>query len=226
MNNEVQEFEVLKRISELESTKWQFAHFYEPWWNEKCKDYKGERLSDHYDLFFSRFVTYNALYNVIVRTKERTGKLTKEKDRNGKIVERGDRKKAIDCMVKELSSENSVLQAFFTQPEITRNVKKLEEMLDEEEFGVSFRGGHHSPEDDKKILKNLKSSNLKRKMEGVLTFLYQVRCNLFHGSKDYESQQIEVLKTLNVILEKIVGILFERFQKFIDTEVEMLERKI
>ena len=226
MNNEVQEFEVLKKINELESTKRQFTRFYEPWWNEKCKDYKGGSLSDHYDLFFSRFVTYNALYNVIVRTKERTGKLKKDKDRYGNIVERGDRKKAIDCMVKELSAERSVLQAFFTQPEITLNVKKLEEMLDDEEFGVFFDGGGHNPEGDKKILRNLKNNKLESRMRGVLTFLYQVRCNLFHGAKGYENTQIQVLKTLNVILEKIVEILFERFQKFIEAEIEMLEQKV
>ncbi|HOY16963.1 MAG TPA: hypothetical protein PLC89_06720 [Haliscomenobacter sp.] len=224
MNNEVQEFEVLKKINELESTKRQFTQFYERW-NEKCKDYKDERLSDFYDLFFSRFVTYNALYNVIVLNKEKMGILEKKK-KNGQIVDRGDKEKAVNCMVNELSRGNSQLLKFFAETEIVFNIKKLEEMLDEKGFGVSFRGGEHSPKEDKKILDNLKSSNLKRRMEGVLTFLYQVRCNLFHGAKGYENQQVQVLKTLNVILEKIVEILFERFQRFIEAEIEMLKQKI
>ncbi len=226
MNNEAQEFEVLKKINELQSTERQFTRFYKPWWNEKCKDYKGESLTDHYDLFFSRFVTYNALYNVIVRTKERTGELKKDKSRKGKIMERGDRKKAIDCMVIELSEELSVLKNFFTQPEVITNVEIIEEMLDKEGFGVSFKGGEHSSENDKEILDNLKSNNLEKRIEGVLTFLYEVRCNLFHGEKGYENQQSQVLKTLNVILEKIVEILFNRFQKFIESKIEILEQKL
>ena len=129
-------------------------------------------------------------------------------------------------MVEELSADHSILWAFFTQPEITHNVKRIEEMLDKKGFGVSFDGGKHSPKKDKIILNNLKSNDLESRMEGVLTFLYEVRCNLFHGDKGYENQQIQVLQTLNVILEKIVEILFERFQKFIEAEIEILEQKV
>ena len=80
MNNETQEVEVWKKIHELDYTKNQFTQFYERW-DEKCKDYTNARLSDYYDLFFSRFVIYNALYNVIVRTRERTGELKPHKQK-------------------------------------------------------------------------------------------------------------------------------------------------
>ncbi len=214
MNNEVQEFEAMKKIKELKSTKRQFTEFHERW-NEKCKGLYKYETFDFYDLSFLDL--YNALYNVIVRTKERIDKITMEK---------GDRKKAINCMVMELSEELSVLENFFIQPEIITNVERIVEMLEQEEFGVSFKDGEHSSENDKKISANLKSANLKKRIEGVLTFLYEVRCNLFHGDKGYENQQIQVLETLNVLLEKIVEILFNRFRKFIEAEIEILEQKV
>ena len=54
----------------LHGIKANFNIFYNSWWNNKCLNYSGHNLTDYYDIFFSRFVVYNSLYNTIVYTKE------------------------------------------------------------------------------------------------------------------------------------------------------------
>src|SRR5437016_8350708 len=50
----------------LKETNESFDIFFEDWWKNKCSHYKKATpiLADYYDIFFSRFVVYNALYNI------------------------------------------------------------------------------------------------------------------------------------------------------------------
>ena len=37
----------------------------------------------------------------------------------------------------------------------------------------------------------------------VLDFLYQVRCNLFHGQKGFSVEQVQVLQPANILLSAV-----------------------
>jgi hypothetical protein len=202
-----------------------FNEFYNSWWSDKCLNYKGDKLSDYYDIFFSRFVTFNSLYNTIIYSKENLGILKKRTNKKThKIIERGDKEKATTLMAKEILP--SELDKLFEKPEIIESIKNLIEILESHKFVITHKAGEQIPEEDLLILAKLKNTNKKEKYLGILELLYNVRCNLFHGSKGYERDQVELLKPINEMIFFIVNSLYDSFKTMTDNLIIETEKEI
>ena len=76
------------------------------------------------------------------------------------------------------------------------------------------------PEEDKKLLEDLRSENEHRKVGALLDIIYSVRCNMFHGHKGFDRVQIDILIPLTILLDKLTTLLYERLGN--DYEVGML----
>jgi hypothetical protein len=222
--------ELYPKLNFLIGIRANFNEFYNSWWTDKCLNYEGDKLSNYYDIFFSRFVTFNSLYNTIIYTKECLGLLTKKTNNKHKIIERGDKEKAITLMAKELTDHQ--LDSLFEKSEIITSVNSLINILESKKFVITHKAGQQFPADDLLILVKLKHADKKERYFGILELLYNVRCNLFHGSKGYEHDQIELLKPINEIIFYIVDFLYNSFKTMtdslissIETEIEKLERK-
>lgn len=216
--------ELYPRLNFLLGIRANFNEFYNSWWTDKCLNYNGDKLSDYYDIFFSRFVTFNSLYNTIVYAKVNLGLLKKKTDKKHKIIERGDKEKAITLMAKELTTIQ--LDNLFEISEINTSVNNLIGILESKRFVIIHRAGHQSPADDLLLLAKLKSTDNAEKYLGILELLYNVRCNLFHGSKGYEHDQIELLKPINVITYHIVDFLYGSFKIWTDSLINNIEIEI
>lgn len=217
--------ELYSKLNFMKEISENFKIFYDSWWSDKCLSYRGSNLSDYYDIFFSRFVTYNSLYNTIIYSKESLGILKKRTNRNThKIVERGDKEKATILMAKELSS--SELDILFEKPEIIESIESLIEILESHRFVITHKAGQQVPTDDLLILAKLRHTDKKENYLGILELLYNVRCNLFHGSKGYERNQIELLKPINEMIFFIVNSLYDSFNKMIDNLIIETEKEI
>lgn len=213
MNNEL-----YIRFNFLNGIKASFDEFYNSWWNDKCLNYKNEKLSDYYDIFFSRFVTFNSLYNTIVFTKENVGLLKRKYNKKKKLIERGDKEKAVTLMSKELS--DSELDKLFRTNEFICSIDVLVDILENTKFVITHKAGQQVPSDDLLILAKLKSIKNRERFLGILELLYNIRCNLFHGSKGYEHNQIILLKPINEILLHIVPLLYDSFKKLTDNLID------
>lgn len=218
--------ELYPRLNFLIGIRANFDEFYNSWWSDKCLNYKGkgERLSDYYDIFFSRFVTFNSLYNTITYTKESLGLLKKKTDKKHKVIERGDKEKATTLSAKQLT--NSDLDILFKKSEIIVNVDNLITILESKRFVITHKAGQQVPADDLLLLSKLKHTDKRERILGILELLYNVRCNLFHGSKGYEHDQIELLKPINEIIYHIVNLLYESFKTMTDSWIKITETEI
>ena len=147
------------RLNLLIGIRSNFNVFYNSWWTDKCLNYKGDKLSDYYDIFFSRFVTFNSLYNTIVYTKECMGLLKKKTNKKYKPIEHGDKKKATTLMSRELS--DSELNIFFKKTEINKGIAEIVDIIETEKFVITHKAGQQVPEDDLLILDKLKNTNKK-----------------------------------------------------------------
>lgn len=201
-----------------------YSEFHNSWWYEKCMSYKGDKLSDYYDIFFSRFVTFNALYNTLTYTKESFGLLNKKENRKKELIERGDREKAVTITGKHFS--NPELEKFFNEFEVLKNIDLLTKIIDSKKFIITHKAGQQLPANDLLILEKLKNKDNRKRIIGVLELLYNVRCNLFHGSKGYEQNQIELLVPLNEIIFHVVNLLYESFTKMTDNLINKIETEI
>jgi len=216
--------ELYPRLNFLIGIRANYNEFYNSWWTDKCLNYKGDKLSDYYDVFFSRFVTFNSLYNTIIYTKESLGILRKKTDKKQRIIERGDKEKAITEMSKELSDVQ--LDILFIKPEIIESVVNLIEIIESNRFVITHKAGQQFRDGDLLILAKLKHTDKKKRYLGILELLYNVRCNMFHGSKGYEHDQIELLKPINVLIYYIVQSLYYSFKTMTDTIIAQTDVEI
>lgn len=212
------------KLNSLKQIKINYNYFYNSWWKEKCLQYSGDKLSNYYDIFFSRFVTYNSLYNVIVHSKEQFGLLKKKRNKKHEIIERGEKEKATVEMVKQFDLNDN--EAFATMDPISKNITEIISIIDSSKFAIIYKGGEPAFEKDKLLSQKLKGTNKNDKLSAILEILFNVRCNLFHGSKSYELNQISLLKPLNEILFSIVEILHASFDKMINGLISETEQEI
>lgn len=212
--------ELYPKLNFLIGIKTNFNEFYNSWWTDKCLNYKGTKLSDYYDIFFSRFVTFNSLYNTIIYTKEKIGLLEKKTNKKNKIVDRQDKEKATTLMSKELL--DSDLEIFFSKPKIIKSINDLIDILEYKKFVIT----HTYPDDDLLIFAKLKNTDKREKYLGLLELLYNVRCNMFHGSKGYEQDQITLLKPINEIILHIVNFTYNSFEKMTSSLIKNTEEEI
>lgn len=217
-------YELYQKLNLLKGIRSNFDEFYNSWWADKCLNYKGDRLSDYYDILFSRFVTFNSLYNTIIYTKETLGLLRIKTNKKHKIIERSDKEKATTLMSKELTDVQ--LNNLFEKSGFITSVANLIRILESNRFVITHRAGKQVPEDDILILAKLKHSDKEEIYLGILELLYNIRCNLFHGSKGYEYDHIELLKPINEITFSIVDSLYYSFEIMTDTYIDRIEAEI
>lgn len=67
-----------------------------------------------------------------------------------------------------------------------------------------------------RLQRNWTKADNKEKLKSLLEFLYYIRCNLFHGDKEYSSHQVPLLEAANVCLEIITNTLFIQLNRLKD----------
>ena len=50
-------------------------------------------------------------------------------------------------------------------------------------------------------------------VEGILEFIYHIRCNLFHGKKEINAIQEAILSPSVILLERIVNIVYDELTR-------------
>lgn len=171
-------------------------------WLIKYRKIKGDSLQESLDKFFTLFVIYNRLY------VEATFKLYK-----AGAIKLGnripDRQASIFFTIQYLKS-NKINDKFCNDKEVVNAIKELKEILEDKLFNINLHllTGRPQPKKDKKLLKALNSNNLNTKITAIFEFIYNIRCNIFHGQKGFDERQTILLKPSIVILNKVVEILF------------------
>lgn len=171
-------------------------------WLEKADKYTNDTTEDVFDKFFSLYVVYNAIYT------EATIKL---KENNPKISN-GDRISA----VKNISTYigHDILSKSLL--DMSNDINKVIELIKKGTFYISTKRDEKgnivssNDEDDKLIniietyISTQKRKDWKKFNEAVLSLIYGVRCNMFHGDKSFDPIQKQLLIPVNKILEMII----------------------
>jgi len=168
-------------------------------WICKADGYTEETIEDVFDRFFSLFVAYNTLYSEI------TIMLEKKNMHKGT----GDRVSATKNM--PIYIGQAIL--FDKLKNLSDDIDKIVNLIKNGTFYISTTRNNITPDTvkDNKYMNNIEninsSQNLANKTkfnEAVLSLIYGVRCNIFHGKKDLQSKQIDLLVPMNNILEMII----------------------
>jgi len=182
-------------------------------WRCKADAYEGDDVRDLFDRFVTQFVIYNRLY------ADATFSLASENrirlDPDGSFPDG----KAAKSYVAQYLGATSLIEALEADPgcaeAIRAVIRLLSARVSERQFFIILDKitGAHQPEEDKRLLNSLRSTSRAARAEGILEFLYAVRVNLIHGHKSFEPIQKEVVQPANVLLSRIIDILFERLNR-------------
>jgi hypothetical protein len=85
-------------------------------------------------------------------------------------------------------------------------------ILDEHRFYIllDLVTGDINRRNDEELLTELRSSNNSEIAKAITKTIYAIRCNMFHGNKEFQPVQKEILIPTNIILHRIIECLYEK----------------
>ncbi len=168
-------------------------------WSDKADKYTEKTTEDVFDRFFSLFVAYNTLYSEI------TIMLEKKNMHKGT----GDRVSATQNVPKYIGQ--AIL--FDKLKNLSGDIDKIVNLIKNGTFYISTKRDNITPDTakDNKYIDNIENINSAQNLanktkfnEAVLSLIYGVRCNMFHGKKGFDPIQKELLIPMNNILEMLI----------------------
>lgn len=193
---------IILKIAELEQ-------FYERW-NEKINSYVDNELNSIFDKFFSLFVIYNRLYNVVTVVLKESGELSNMRangiiDKKPKIVR--DNKAATICVAHYLNNEiPTIITSLQDELDIFQTI------INDEIFFIDMYYGTPQRDKDLSLLKGLQSLEERKVFLSLLEILYNLRCNMFHGEKGLNYDQKMILKPAITSLLNINSVLMNKLK--------------
>lgn len=166
-------------------------------WNVKLSEIKNEEdsLKELYDKFVTMFTIYNRYYNEAYYILETNNQLQKPRY--------SDYEKATTIVMTFLGSQ-TILDTLLKNG----NQNDIDACLDliGKVFNINLANGDPQEETDKQLIINLKSADTEIKTKAVLSLIYNVRCNIIHGYKDFQEHQRLLVEPLINILTSIIGL--------------------
>jgi len=150
------------------------------WFEKAQRNSNQDDIEEVMDKFFSLYVSYNAIYSQL-GSGDRNCATTKM----GEYLEREDIRILDNCK---------------------NDIKELIKPIEEGSFYIYGNESTLDYKNDEQILEKINEfiNDDIRNYKSVLNFIYGLRCNMFHGSKDIIAEQKSLLNPANKVLEKLV----------------------
>jgi len=176
-------------------------------WMCKATEYNSAETNfpECYDKFFTLFVAYNMLYTELAYKV------------NGRKYFRDD--KAATKYVKEYVRARHFIAGIEQDVNCVSALKRIIHLLDgrqqpdgQPRFCIVLdpRNGEPAEGEDKKLLTDLMGRSKDHKSGAILTLIYNIRCNMFHGRKEFCQEQLILLSAIIVLLEKVIKLLYDK----------------
>lgn len=156
-------------------------------WRAKGHQYNMNNLTDCFDGFFTAFVLYNLLYNLVCARNESDYPYDKDEDRATKAP-----KKFIGADI------------IAADAEIRGNANIIKGLIENGAFYI-----RETTWDCARIVK-LNSNDPEQWSKGILEIVYKIRCNTFHGQKSFSQSQKDILIPCIKILQRLNDMMIEK----------------
>ena len=189
----------------------EFHEFHREWLG-KANQYDGHDLHSLFDKFFTLFVVYNRLY------AETTFVLAR---RNPKILSTRSTfpdSKAATSYVLQYLRATDYINGLRDAPACQASIERIIDLIDREVFAVKLDMIYGKPQrgKDLELRQRLRSGSAADQGHAILDVLYSIRCNLFHGHKDFVPVQAELLRPTIILLGKTIDLLYAKLSVELD----------
>ena len=189
-------------------------------WLDKADTYEGSILTHHFDRFTSLYVLYNSLYMVISELRIQNLGIPKDSENSSdnnceeqcdelQVPRFNDYKAATSYVVEYLKADLLIDGLFNKDDRAQKCLSEICELL-KVKFNIILKWGKAQPTKDAILLRHLNSDSNNAKAVAILSLFYYIRCNLFHGHKDFEEVQRKLLIPVNELLRKTVEITYKK----------------
>jgi hypothetical protein len=178
----------------------QLEQFYNNWLG-KADSYSNNTLADQFDKFISLYVVFNALYIEVIDALKQSGE-SLPKDYK-------DKKAATDYVAQFLKSKFYV-QTLLADETSRASLEQIIDIIENNRFHIILELGVPLRHLDLELLSFLQSNSSQEKAKAILSMLYHIRCNIFHGQKGFEERQREILEPATHLLRRTVEITFQK----------------
>lgn len=170
-------------------------------WLQKSETYNEQETAGAFDKFFTLFVLFNALYNEATDRLLIENKITKTKK------DIGDRNGATKNTILFIGADNLYLSL---KNKCGNEIDKVAGLIEDKTFYFHMEKGTTVPDNkkDQECVDGIRSGNKQKYCDGILQLIYQTRCNMFHGSKQFDIIQVKLLS----LFIKIVTVLIDELR--------------
>ncbi len=174
-------------------------------WLKKARAYSGKTLEEHFDKFFTLYVVYNRAYAEATFWLARNGQID-----ISKRTSFPDAQAAKDYVLQFVTAKR-FLELINSSEECRTAINEILDFIQAGRFSIKLEMVYGNPQRDKdlELALNLKSVAANTRAHAILDFIYAVRCNTFHGHKGFDPVQIDVLRPVNILLEKTIEIVLQ-----------------
>lgn len=154
-------------------------------WKRKGQRYSLDCLEHYFDRFFTAFVLYNFFYETIGSKLQPNWK--KDQEKASKVAKR-------------------FLGAgrIFADPVIRQNGDKIRSLIEAETFYIRDKTW------DAHRIKMLTPTDPEQWVNGLLEIIYGIRCNMFHGQKEFDESQKAILDPCIAVIERLNELFIEK----------------
>ena len=169
-------------------------------WENKLSEIETDNLNNIYNKFVTIFTIYNRYYNELYFNLKTQNQLVKSRY--------SDFEKATSFVVDFLGADN-----IMNRINENNNLKEIEaicNLLENKVFYINLDNGEPNEVFDLEVLQNLKSQNIETKIKAISSVIYNVRCNIIHGYKDFQEYQRLIVEPLIILLLDILSVFKEK----------------
>ena len=173
-------------------------------WMAKARRHNHKGLQQSFDRFFTLYVVFNHLYAEATFQLANHGQV-RIQNRNRFPDAEAAQEYVVqflgaDRLLQELNNDKSAQAALLSlQAQVCNGAFNLK---------LNMVTGAAQSNEDADLCRRLTGTNRNEQAAAILETLYAVRCNMFHGRKGFNPIQRALLDPLNVILERVIEILY------------------
>lgn len=174
-------------------------------WEKKLSQIKNDdnQLKELYDKFTTLFTIFNRYYNEAFYQLIQEKKL--QKSRYSDYV------KATSIVIEFLDSQSII--DIVVKNENQKDIDSVCLLIENEAFHINLADGEPVQQNDRQLLENLRNESSAIKAKAILSTIYNVRCNIVHGYKDFQEYQRLLVEPLIKLLESVIELLKEKFEE-------------
>ncbi|MFD2697760.1 hypothetical protein ACFSQ0_07120 [Mesonia sediminis] len=167
----------------------------------KYKQIEKDDLASLFEKFNTLYPMFNRLYNDALRN---------ESVKNQNLKNFGDYKKATFFVRDYLGAENIIKD--LKNENQNKSINEIADLINKNVFHINLNDGQGQEKTDLELATNLLNDDAEIKSKAVLSLIYNVRCNIVHGHKDFQEYQRLLLEPLIGILKTIVNSLINKLK--------------